>query len=323
MQPKISYSRTPENPLQIHSKIFKSLREVITIHSSTFCHAKAISTPYASSTYVGVELWPNFPFLDPDVACRGMATTQEELDLLQEHPLSAQESARRPRQRASSRQPLSSYFDLKSQSDARAAEVYPSQHNIDGNATPRSGDSRPLLASLGVLWKHGSPVLSKSTRPPALANPSDILAEPWYQYDDDKIDSLLSSPSEFRRTIRLLAQSLGEMNTRYEDLQNLRQRDAGKEDRARKRVTLIMRDLRPSEREVARRVLEAVFDDLDDDGPSLFHAESDHVRTLSSMRPPGSLFIRGPVSPRIPFRGDGRYICTARADPCNLYSFGQ
>ena len=209
-----------------------------------------------------------------------MATTQDELGrhvLLQEHPLSPQESVRRHRQRTSAPRPVASYFDLKSQSDARAAEVYPGQRIIDGNATPRSADSRPSLASLGVMWKHSSPASSKPASPPALDNPSDILAIPWHLYDDDKMDSLLGSHEVVRQTIRLLSQTLGDVNTGYVALQTLRQRDAGKEDRARKRVKHIMRNLRPSEREVARRVLETVLNDQDDDAPSMFQ-ESEHVR---------------------------------------------
>ncbi len=201
-----------------------------------------------------------------------------------------------------SARPIASYFDLKSQSEARTAGFAQSgsgsasirsNGDYDGVVTPRSTSaSKPGTShdAIEINWRRGSQAEKNPPVRPAMhftstcsgevssdTSAPDILRIPWDRLDDDSILSLLNTPSAMIEVIRVLYQREEDLSKRYEELQSLRSLEAGRESRARLRVKNAMRSLQPSERDVARRVLESVFSDESDEGPTSSGVNADFV----------------------------------------------
>ncbi|KAF8340494.1 rab-GTPase-TBC domain-containing protein [Cantharellus anzutake] len=224
-------------------------------------------------------------------------------DRLHAHPLLPSEtSSRSGRSRTTNSvttRPITSYFDLKSQSEARVAELAHSNSGLslirgDGSdiSVPTAQTSNGALGgeALEVSWRRTTqsekspPQQQPTASPPSAyaeeirsetpASP-DILGTPWHHQDDNTILALLNTPNVMIEAIRILSEKVEALNKSYGELQSLKNIEAGREARARKRVKKIMWDLRPSERDVARRVLESIFTEESGLDPSNSKADGD------------------------------------------------
>lgn len=197
------------------------------------------------------------------------------------HPLSPDEpTLRRPRAAASQQRPLTNYFDLKRDSDARASHAF-DDGNSDELATPRwTGPvhstntpltlrHRPSAALILDPIKDGDETLAldspastsahASASAPVSVSPAQVLKTPWHELDNPSVNAVLTTSNALRDALRVISRALDDTNSRYAELQAIRQRESGAQDRARQRVKKIMWDLDEQQRAVARTIMDAVF----------------------------------------------------------------
>lgn len=231
--------------------------------------------------------------------------------LAHDHPLSPEEPSNFPRRHRgittsavdNLERPVTTYFDLKSQSEARAAEfaqesfVEVSSHTLTEGWTPRPTDPAPHEVpdhSSNLLWTRADPYITSAPKSPRVSPvvsitindqglgdvPSDswLLTTPWHRQSDEEIEAaiMLSRNITYQHALRVLSSTVEDLGLRHAQLQSLREKDLAKEERARKRVKQMTWDMQPSEREIARRIIDAVFED-EDDTPSILQPESEHV----------------------------------------------
>jgi hypothetical protein len=70
---------------------------------------------------------------------------------------------------------------------------------------------------------------------------------------------MLDTPQSLKDAVRVLSLALEDLSSRHAELQALRHRESGFEERARHRIRRIMWDLEPAQKDVARTVLDSVF----------------------------------------------------------------
>lgn len=237
------------------------------------------------------------------------------------HPLSPNEPAlttRRPRLAVSSvasipSRPVTNYFDLKRESDARvlASNAFV---NGDDDSTPLQWSAAPHSASTPLplrrrpssaavlesimdgdesLTPDDSSYISGIRQVPttagasSLATPALVLKTSWHELDNSSIDAVLTTSNALRDALRVISRALDDTNARYAELQAIRQRESGAEERARQRVKKIMWDLDEKQREVARAIVDAVYAEDPEEvlAIPLDSAEDvDNVRKLSRSR---------------------------------------
>ncbi|GLB44764.1 putative TBC-domain-containing protein [Lyophyllum shimeji] len=102
-----------------------------------------------------------------------------------------------------------------------------------------------------------------------------VLATKWHEYSDDAIQSAISSigPSEspaespghpYHTALRVLSSALHNLARIRVELEENRKALQEKEIARRERADALMKELQPSEQEVARRVIQSIFADADE-----------------------------------------------------------
>jgi len=205
------------------------------------------------------------------------------------HPLSPEEpsTTRRTRVGAVIQRPITNYFDLKRESDARIAAGTNSKafvHDEPGTTSPRwptthPGDStaslRPTPSTLATSETiknrdkslNHAPVLSLSpdatqdhTRPsPPALTANEMINTSWHTLDDISISSLLVTSAALCNALRVISKALENINARYTELQAIRQRECNVGRRAKQHIKRIMWDLNDEQKTVARTVMDAIF----------------------------------------------------------------
>jgi hypothetical protein len=92
-----------------------------------------------------------------------------------------------------------------------------------------------------------------------------ILSHKWHEYSDDVIHATLSSSESSSHTaIRALSSALSKLSRVCVELEENHRILQQKEDARRKRAEELIRELQPSERDVAKRVIQSIFTDDDE-----------------------------------------------------------
>ena len=238
----------------------------------------------------------------------------------QSHPLSADEiSSRGRRSRTkqdseSESKPSPAYFTLKAQSEAQNSHI-----SVNGTGRGGSWDGsvrgyvkrKSAYASsnmLGVLWDRGpAPFSASDPRTSPLGSPNwtsaklvlpdeevgddAILSHRWHEYSDDVIQAKLSScESSSSTAIRALSSALNNLTRVCVELEENHRLLQLKEDARRKRTEELMKELQPSERDVAKRVIQSIFTD-DDERIHHVQRQQSHMVSRDSILPPGSAVI--------------------------------
>ncbi|TFY78596.1 hypothetical protein EWM64_g5421 [Hericium alpestre] len=115
--------------------------------------------------------------------------------------------------------------------------------------------------------------------PEAAAN---ILATPWHDYSDEAVQSAIASLSHsdspasasghpYHSALRVLSSATHNLTRIRRELEDARRLLQEKEVARRKRANELMKELQPSEQEVARRLLQCLFTDDDEGGRQLVY----------------------------------------------------
>jgi small G protein signaling modulator 3 len=158
--------------------------------------------------------------------------------------------------------------------------------SVKGYGKRISADGRTLSSnSLNVLWDRGpapfaavephisrtSPLASPNWRSPKLVLPDEevedasIVSHKWHEYSDDVIQATLSSSeSSSHSAIRALSFALGNLSRVCTELEEKHRVLQEKESARRTRSEELMKELQPSERDVAKRVIQSIFTDDDE-----------------------------------------------------------
>lgn len=186
------------------------------------------------------------------------------------HPLSPDEGDALNRRfrgsEAVTTRPVTNYFDLKRESDARAAELSSNDNSFyadeedPGSVTPRwpappENHANGYLSAPPAVRRRPSAVIgsnapvvgkdrnanssldesnsSSSSSSPTPTPPVDIAGTPWHTLDDTSINAVLTSSNALRDALRVVSKALDDSTSRYNELQAIRQKESGFEDRAR------------------------------------------------------------------------------------------
>lgn len=177
--------------------------------------------------------------------------------------------------------PITNYFDLKRESDARAVTLLAQDVDaflaqVDGDypelVTPRStavqvSSNLELPSSsskrpTSIIASTGNPntIPNTNTEPPPT---TDVLTTQWHHLDDASLAFLLPSTHALRSALRTLSTALEDITAQHTQQESnntsAAHTHAQFEERARGRVKRLMWDLDERGREVARDVLESVF----------------------------------------------------------------
>ena len=105
-----------------------------------------------------------------------------------------------------------------------------------------------------------------------------VLTTKWHEYSNADIDSALSSfgsieagysDQPLHETIRTLSSAVHRLSAARAELEESRRALLQKEASRRARADQLMKELPPSDRELARRVIQSIFPDDDEDGHSV------------------------------------------------------
>ena len=215
----------------------------------------------------------------------------------QSHPLSADDISSRGRRSRGKQdiepesRPSTTYLALKAQSEVQR------DHTTVNGADPKSNwdgsvrgkrkapDEKDSSNSLSVMWDRGpyvfatgesrnpgtSPLGSPNWRSPRLVLPDEededtsILSHKWHDYSDDVIHATLSSSESSSHTaIRALSSALNKLSRVCTELEESHRVLQQKESARRTRAEELMKELQPSERDVAKRVIQSIFTDDDE-----------------------------------------------------------
>lgn len=116
-----------------------------------------------------------------------------------------------------------------------------------------------------------------------------VLGTKWHEYSDEAIQSTLSrlsssnSPADipnnpYNATLRVLSSAVYRLSKARAELEESRRVLLEKEAARRARAEQLMKELQPSEQDVARRVLQSLFPDDDESRREVQRKHSDTVR---------------------------------------------
>lgn len=120
-----------------------------------------------------------------------------------------------------------------------------------------------------------------------------VLSTKWHEYPHADIDSAVSSLGSMdasysdrplHETIRTLSSAVHRLSAARAELEESRKALLQKEASRRARADQLMRELQPSDRELARRVIQSIFPDDDEDGHSVRRKFSASVSLSESLR---------------------------------------
>ena len=120
------------------------------------------------------------------------------------------------------------------------------------------------------------------------AHTAQVLGTKWHEYSDEAIQSTISrlsatnSPSDtpsnpYHDTLRVLSSAVHKLTQARAELEESRKVLLEKEAARRVRAEQLMKELQPSEQEVARRVLQSLFPDDDEARRDIQRKQSDTV----------------------------------------------
>ncbi|KIM85069.1 hypothetical protein PILCRDRAFT_817909 [Piloderma croceum F 1598] len=220
----------------------------------------------------------------------------------QSHPLSADDISSRGRRSRGKQdtepesRPSTTYLALKAQSEVHRDHTTVNgagpKSNWDGSVrgygkrkAPEGLGKDSSSNSLSVMWDRGpsvfatgearnprtSPLGSPNWRGPRLVLPDEededasILSHKWHDYSDDVIHATLSSSESSSHTaIRALSSALSKLSRVCTELEESHRVLQQKESARRTRAEELMKELQPSERDVAKRVIQSIFTDDDE-----------------------------------------------------------
>lgn len=124
--------------------------------------------------------------------------------------------------------------------------------------------------ALAVLNWRSLKLSSEGTGDPSTT--TQVLSHRWHEYSDDSMQAKLSSIESISETsrhphhtaIRVLSSALHNLSQVCTDLEENHRVLQQKEDARRKRAGELMKELQPSERDTARRVIQSIFTDDDE-----------------------------------------------------------
>ncbi|CAL1715843.1 unnamed protein product [Somion occarium] len=211
------------------------------------------------------------------------------------HPLLADEGSSRGRrsrgreERDLTKSPTTSYFTLKAQLETSAQEG--TRHtggNWDGSVRGYGDRKKDKPAPIIVVESASGTIFTPSNKAsgnlqslfsnqPNNDVTSQVLATRWHEYSDEAIQSTISSldstelPSHssshpYHTALRVLSSTVDRLSKARTELEESRKMLLEKETARKARGEELLKQLLPSERDVARRVLQSLFpDDVEED----------------------------------------------------------
>ena len=123
---------------------------------------------------------------------------------------------------------------------------------------------------------------------PSVANK--VLTTKWHEYSNENIDTALSALSTLDASVsdhpihdalRALSSAVHRLSAARAELEESRRELLEKEASRRARADQLMRELQPSDRDLARRVIQSLFPDDDEDRHSVARKTSASVSVMS------------------------------------------
>jgi small G protein signaling modulator 3 len=122
----------------------------------------------------------------------------------------------------------------------------------------------------------------------SIPNVSEVLDVRWHELSDESIQSAISnlsianSPTDpvnnpYHTTLRVLSSAVRKLSQARVELEEGRRVLIEKEAARRARATQLMRALQPSERDIARRVLQSLFPEDEEEEQSIHKKQSSTV----------------------------------------------
>lgn len=231
------------------------------------------------------------------------------------HPLSPEQvpyKGRRIRGQQTELRPASTYFSLKAQLEQDQSESPNWDGSIRGyghSKTERRSipegnwqktDKAPPLFVVGsphdMSLAHSPEVVittESELQGVEFAVSNQILATKWHTYSDEAIQATISklsatdSPADasshpYHTTLRVLSSAVCNLSRVRVELEEARKTLQDKEIAKRKRANELLKELKPSEQEVARRVVQLLFTD-DDENEHRVHRKQSVLVSNSSF----------------------------------------
>jgi hypothetical protein len=142
------------------------------------------------------------------------------------------------------------------------------------------GSSHDLVSSTAHGPSHRNPefVISNDSEFDLFGGPSiatQVLATKWHEYSDEAIQSAISNISAsdspagvsslpYHSALRVLSSVLHNLSRARMELEESRKALLEKEVARRERADALMKELQPSEHDIAKRVIQAIFTDADE-----------------------------------------------------------
>lgn len=228
-----------------------------------------------------------------------MASTSNNNTPVHQHPLSPEETptksrkARGGKDPASASRPTTSYFTLKAQNESEdpwdgsvrglgrlsakpSLEQFPSRQKSSSSLVNMFKPA-PLIIVGGAATdtESTSPNTKLFPSTEGVAVASRVLATKWHEYSDEAIQTTIArlavaeTPAEvpsnpYHSALRVLSSALHNLSRVRIELEEQRKLIREKEDARRARAQELMKELKISEQDVARRVMQSIFTDDDE-----------------------------------------------------------
>jgi small G protein signaling modulator 3 len=235
------------------------------------------------------------------------------------------------------------YFTLRERLDVSAqAESRHSHANWDGSVrgfgkadrAHTTRDSSATRQPLPILWDEPPMFVVGSSKDHLAVNSmartaelveidgllpgaaSQILTNQWHDYSDEAIQSAISSISvsespasvsshPYHTALRVLSSAVHNLTKVRREMEESLRVIQEKERARKQRAKELMKELQPSERDIAGRVMQSLFTDDDEGMHKIERSQCHTVRTLSSSCSMLRTNLAVPHRPTI--RGDGRW----------------
>ncbi|KIJ62922.1 hypothetical protein HYDPIDRAFT_41614 [Hydnomerulius pinastri MD-312] len=138
-------------------------------------------------------------------------------------------------------------------------------------------DTNYLIPPSPIVPRTTANLLLSEGGPPELSSPiaAQVLANKWHDYSDEAIQSaisrlsLMESPSDadshpYHTALRILSSALHNLSRARLELEESRKLLEEKQAAGKQRAETLLGELQPSERDVARRVIQSIFTDDDE-----------------------------------------------------------
>jgi hypothetical protein len=242
-----------------------------------------------------------------------MASSHNSKTPVHSHPLSPEEIPSKSRRNrvthASDAKPTTvagNYFSLKAQLEQDLQGTPNWDGSVRGYGKSEKGKSvGDSSTSLSVMWDRAAPLfVVGSPQDRSLGQPnqdfivtgaiaSQVLTTKWHTYSDEAIQATISnfsaseSPSDipnhpYHTTLRILSSAVHNLSRVRLELEDARKVLYEKELARRKRADELLKELEPSEKVIARRLIQSLFTDDDENEHNVRRKQSVMVRPLFS-----------------------------------------